>query len=176
MKEGDEDKIPDDVYIQHYNTYKRIKADHLKPPTRLDVSCKIFWGPTGTGKSRKAHAEAGETFYPKISTNKWWDGYRGEQNVIIDEFTGLIGITHFLTWLDRYPTRVEVKGGGECLMATKFWMTSNIDPRNWWPDATPEQWAAFARRVTIVHCPLNMYGTHDFGNNSWLDEWLVNDD
>lgn len=60
-----------------------------------------------------------------------------------------IDISHILRWLDRYPVRVEIKGGSKPLMATKFWITSNLPPSRWWPELDQETLDAFMRRVTV---------------------------
>jgi len=55
-KENRLDDVPADVYIKHYNTLKAIAKDHLKPVRRTTPrQCYWYYGPTGTGKSRKAN-------------------------------------------------------------------------------------------------------------------------
>ena len=122
-----------------------------KPLPRNIALAKVYWGPTGTGKTHRSWQEAGEQAFIKSSSNKWWDGYQGQENVIIDEFDGQIGITHLLRWLDKYPCSVEVKGGTIPLRATNFWITSNKPLEQWYPDAPLAQVDALRRRVTITH-------------------------
>lgn len=113
---------------------------------------QVFWGKTGTGKSQRAWAEAGMAAYGKDPRTKWWCGYRGEEHVIIDEFRGDIDIAHMLRWLDRYPVRVEQKGSSRPLACTKIWITSNLDPRQWYPLVDEDTREAFLRRLTnIIH-------------------------
>ena len=38
----------------------------------------VFWGATGTGKSRRAF-ETWPDAYRKMTNDKWWDGYHGER-------------------------------------------------------------------------------------------------
>lgn len=71
--------------------------------------------------------------------------------MVIDEFRGVISIAHILRWLDRYPVRVEGKGTTYPLRATKFWITSNVDPRNWYPELDDETRDALLRRLNIIH-------------------------
>jgi len=111
----------------------------------------VFWGRTGTGKSHRAWDQAGAQAYVKDPRTKWWCGYRGQENVIIDEFRGVIDISHLLRWLDRYPVLVEVKGGSRPLCARKFWITSNLDPREWYPGLDADTLAALLRRLNITH-------------------------
>lgn len=70
-----------------------------------------FYGGTGTGKTRAAVAALPKGYFRGSSTGKWWPGYDGQTDVIIDDirrdtfpFMQLLGI------LDRYPYQVEDKG------------------------------------------------------------------
>lgn len=154
-KVGDVDSIEPAILVRHYGSIQRIAADYLQPPA-MERSVSVFWGDTGTGKTRRAWQEAGAEGYPKAPTTVWWCGYRRHAHVIIDEFCGNIGITHLLRWFDRYPVIVEVKGGSRALVATHLWVTSNIDPDRWYNDdnSTAEQRLALRRRFThVIHFP-----------------------
>lgn len=69
---------------------------------------------------------------------------------MVDEFRGGIDISHLLRWLDRYPVIIEVKGASTVLNAKKIWFTSNIHPRQWYPELDAETVNALLRRMTIV--------------------------
>lgn len=99
-----------------------------RPCHRPDITVSWYYGPPGTGKSRKAHEELPEA-YIKEPRTKWWNGYLGEAQVIIDDFgPGGIDINHLLRWFDRYKCLVESKGGMLPLAATCFIVTSNFHP------------------------------------------------
>lgn len=150
-KEGKISEIPADLQVRYYRTLVSIAADYERPVANVKV-VNVFHGTTGTGKSRRAWEEAGSNAYPKDPRTKWWDGYRGEENVIIDEFRGSIDISHMLRWLDRYPTRVERKGSTVVLRATTFWITSNLAPDQWYSELDSETKDALLRRLTnIIH-------------------------
>lgn len=148
----DSPSIPASIFCCNYTALKKIKMDFMKGVAE-ERKCNVFWGETGTGKSRLAWEQAGLDAYPKTPTTKFWDGYQGESNVVIDEFTGQVEITHLLRWLDRYPVLVEQKGSGCVLRATKFWITTNVSPMNWYTVAPLEQVDALMRRLTIWHFP-----------------------
>jgi len=148
--DGEFERIPSDVYVRCYHQLRSIGKDHLQPVS-MERSCSVFWGETGTGKSRRAWEEAGLSGYPKNPNTKFWDGYQGHEHVVLDEFRGRIDISYLLQWLDRYPVIVEIKGSATVLRARKFWITSNLDPRLWYPDADPATLDALLRRLTIVH-------------------------
>lgn len=147
---GNLSEISKDVLVPHYNAIKRIRQDHLQP-VAIERVVHVFWGRTGTGKSRKAWGEAGMDAYPKDPRTKFWDGYNGQRKVVIDEFRGSIDISHMLRWLDRYPVIVEVKGSSTCLVADEIWITSNLDPNLWYPELDSETRSALLRRLQIVY-------------------------
>lgn len=149
-KQGNIEAIDASVYVCHYRTLKQIAVDHLEP-IAIERVVHVFWGPTGTGKSRRAWDEAGFHAYPKDPRSKFWDGYRGQEHVVLDEFRGAIDVAHLLRWFDRYPVIVEVKGSSVVFNARVIWVTSNLDPRMWYPDLDPETLAALLRRLNIVH-------------------------
>jgi len=145
------DDIEGDVYVRHYSNLKRIASDHMAP-IGVEKRVFVFWGATGTGKSRRAWAEATLDAYPKDPRSKFWDGYRNQQNVVFDEFRGGIDIAHMLRWLDRYPTIVEVKGSSVVLSARNIWITSNLPPNDWYPDLDDQTKQALLRRFTeVIH-------------------------
>lgn len=147
---GNFNAIPADVRIRYYPTFKKICNDFAKPAF-MERVCVVYWGPTGSGKSRKAWEEAGVDAYPKNPRTKWWDAYRGQKNVIIDEFRGDIDVGYILRWLDRYPVLIETKGSGTTLNATHYWITSNLHPDSWYPMLDHDTKQALLRRLTIVH-------------------------
>lgn len=141
--------IPANVRVQHYRTLRTIASDY-STPIALERQVFVFCGRTGTGKSRRAWDEAGFSAYPKDPRTKFWDGYRDQRNVVIDEFRGGIDIAHLLRWLDRYPVLVEIKGSSTPLVAEKIWITSNLHPFNWYPDLDEETRNALLRRLQIT--------------------------
>lgn len=142
------EQIEPDVFIRYYGNLCRIRADFIQP-VAMDRMCAVFWGQTNTGKSHRAWSLAGDDSYSKDPRTKFWCGYKYQDAVVVDEFRGTIDVSHILRWLDRYPVRVEVKGGSMPLSATKFYITSNLHPREWYPDLDPATFAALERRIKI---------------------------
>jgi len=149
-KDGRLEDIPGDIFIRCYNQLKRIAADYCQP-LAVEREVVVYWGSTGSGKSRRAWEEATLEAYPKDPRSKFWDGYRSQTNVVIDEFRGGIDISHVLRWFDRYPVIVEVKGSATVLKATKIWITSNLHPDLWYPEIDMETKDALKRRLTIIN-------------------------
>lgn len=109
----------------------------------------VYWGETGTGKSKRAFEEAQNPYVH--SGGVWFDGYSGEADVVFDDFGGSeFKLTYLLKLLDRYPMRVPVKGGFVNWVPRRIFITSNYCPKDWYPNAKDEHVKALFRRITKV--------------------------
>lgn len=149
-KRGRLDDIPGDIFVRNYGNLKRIAVDHCEP-IAVERHVTVYWGPTGVGKSHRAWAEAGIDAYPKDPRSKFWDGYRDQKHVVIDEFRGDIDVAHILRWFDKYPVIVEVKGSSVVFKAERIWITSNLSPDQWYPTLDQLTRDALMRRLNIVN-------------------------
>lgn len=137
---------------QHIQVFQKASMVFAEPrvlPDGLDVVW--YWGPTGTGKSKKAFEEPNA--YVKNSTGKFWDGYDGQPTIIIDEVTEDSPYFDRATWLritDRHPLLLEVKGATVHAQYNKVVITSNYHPREFWERMEWDLYAAFARRITEI--------------------------
>ncbi|AUM61728.1 Rep [uncultured virus] len=96
----------------------------------------VYWGPTGTGKTKTVQERAGPNAYwmkqPGAGQSVFFDGYDGEEDVVIDEFYGWIPWSVMLKMLDRYPLLVDTKGGAVQFAPKRIWITSNQEPSTWY--------------------------------------------
>jgi len=101
---------------------------YLEAPRSEKPSVYWFWGKTGVGKTYTAFKECDPAPFV-LSNGKWWDGYDGHQNVIIDDLRPeMMPLRDLLRILDRYPVAVQVKGGQRQLVATHIYITAPLDP------------------------------------------------
>lgn len=118
-------------YRKGFAEYIDLRSSKLvREPPRVFV----FYGTTGTGKTRRAHACIPEStwVYPGKG---WFDGYHGQRVAIFDEFDG--SCVTFAFWkqlVDRYNIRVPIKGGYVSWRPEIIIFTSNIPPTGWWRD------------------------------------------
>ena len=109
-KKGCFEAIPADIYIKHYSSLHRIFQDNMPQPASIDtLQNEWIYGPTGVGKSRSVRD------YHPLSWlgNKWWDGYKGEEVIVIDEVSPTDAewiAPMFKVWADHYPFIAEMKG------------------------------------------------------------------
>lgn len=120
-----------------------------------DLKQKNTWiyGKAGIGKSRLVRTSAGgQGLYDK-PLNKWWDGYQGEGNVVLEDIDpprAQILVDKIKVWGDRYKFTAEIKGGQTAISPSyKLWVTSNFSPEECFPE--PQHLEAIRRRFRIVH-------------------------
>lgn len=138
-------------YLQYFKTLMSIRAYKSKP---LDGELQHEWwyGPTGTGKSRKAWEDFPDHYSKPL--NKWWDGYHGQDVVVIEEWEPRNECTasKLKIWADRYPFPAEIKGGTiERVRPTKIIVTSNYTIEECFPRA--EDHLPLKRRFREVFFP-----------------------
>lgn len=96
-----------------------------QPRRRFKTEVWWLYGPTGSGKSRWAWSQD-EMSYMKVSSHKWWNGYIGQESVIIDDYrpSKEMPFNFMLNLFDRYPLSVETKGGMVEFLAKRIYVTS----------------------------------------------------
>lgn len=147
---GDLDAIPADLLTRHYSTYKRMKQDHQVPLPYLPTTSGVWiTGETGSGKSHYAR-EKYPDYYLK-ACNKWWDGYTGQDNVIIEDMDpGHEFLGHNLKlWADRFDFVAEQKGATIRIRPKTIVVTSQYTMDQIWINK-PEDLDAIKRRFRVV--------------------------
>lgn len=141
--------------VQYSGGLKHLLSIYEKPRDRSRpkyVCC--LWGATNLGKTRRIfdHIERlGETPYvwdPDMGV--WWDGYAGQKYVIMDEFRGQMKRGSFLRLTDRYPYRVQCKGGSMQFVADYIYITSPTHPEDWYDDLGDDKKDQFLRRFHLI--------------------------
>lgn len=132
--------------VRNYRAIDRYRG--LKSiPRNTPPVVHVLFGPTGTGKSKWCFETFPDAYWK--SQDNWWDEYDGQETVICDEYYGWIKYSLLLRICDRYPLRLERKGGFINMVCKNIVFTSNIEPERWYKNI--EDISAFIRRVNIWH-------------------------
>lgn len=150
------DEIADLHFTQYvkfnkaFSAYRTMNAEKRSWPTEVI----IYYGDTGTGKSRKVHDDEKDLWVATDNTLKWFDGYDGHEAVLFDDFTGVKNnrFGFLLQLLDRYEMQVPIKCGFVNWAPRRAYFTSNLHLDDWFTGVSTRQFDALKRRVTkIVH-------------------------
>ena len=150
-KAGDFDAIPFDVYIRHKTNLEKYHAESRVVESRSELKNFWFVGPSGCGKSKLAR-EQYPGAYNKDPMTRWWDGYKGQEVVIIDDFDKyqIAQGGDMKRWADHYPFMAPVKGGYMEIRPKVVVVTSNYHPEEIWQE-DPKTLEPILRRFEVVN-------------------------
>jgi len=117
--------------------------------TQEDVRGIWYYGKPGVGKTHKVRTEE-PSLYLKAQ-NKWWDGYEGQEAVVLDDLDkGGQCLGHYMKiWSDKWAATGECKGSTIPLNYKRFYVTSNYHPDEIWTEDKP-MLEAIVRRFKII--------------------------
>lgn len=122
------------------------------PPRNPHRIVSIHYGVPGSGKTEYVRKQSPECYEIPIGSSRsgslWFDGYYGQEEVLIDDFSGKISLDSLLRLLHNWPAQVEIKGGHTWWNPKKVFITTNVDWREWYNyDSRKDSKEALRRRV-----------------------------
>lgn len=115
---------PEEVkFIEKIAKYQKGRSDRAKV---------LFpYGLTGSGKTfstDKVCSELHINYYKKPPGDKWFDGYLGEEVMLLEEFRTCFTLSAFPATVDIKPPPMQIKGGFVANMAEHCVITCNLEP------------------------------------------------
>lgn len=143
------------LYHQYGRTLSKIEDIALRKKFRTEMTtCEWIYGPTGVGKSHRAYEGfTPETHYIYPNDNGWWDGYTGQQIVIINEFRGQILYSELLDLIDKWPKTVKRRNREPVpFLAKHIIITSSLAPHEAYRNLSQnDDLAQLLRRIVLTH-------------------------
>ncbi len=119
------------AYHQYGRVLSRIEEITLRRKFRTEMTEGIwYWGKTDVGKSHKAFEGYDPvSCYRWVPDAGWWDGYVGQEKVIMNDFRGQIPYGELLNLVDKWPYDVRRRYRGPCPFISKLVVvTSSMPP------------------------------------------------
>lgn len=154
----DEGKSELTVAEEHFGSWCRYnkafeRYRQLKAPKRTFVPQVVLYiGPPGVGKSMSVRQNSPDAYWKQPGT-AWYDLYDGVSDIVLDDFSGQMPMIDLLRLLDAYPLLLQVKGGQVNCGAKRIWITSNIEPKDWYKSEVwrKHPFEALRRRISQVY-------------------------
>lgn len=140
-------------YMRHYKAVQHVRQLGAldKPVRKKDLKVYILYGAPGLGKTRAVYEQHPDVYAVPLGKDLWFDNYKGEANVLLDDFSGNLRLVDTLRLLDRYPIQVPIKGGFVWWCPDKVFVTCNVHPRDWYDySKRQDSYKALTRRVYKV--------------------------
>ncbi len=118
----------------------------------LDV--RYIYGSTGVGKTRGIMEMHGyQNIFRVTDYQHPFDNYKGQENIIFEEFRSSLKIQDMLNYLDGYPLELPCRYANKIACFTKVYIITNIPLENQYEEvqkAYKETWNALLRRINKV--------------------------
>lgn len=129
-------KLIDDDHINNLQQLKYAESlnKYYEKKRKFKPTVKWYYGATGTGKTKTAYEEMealtdDDNIYTAMDTGKWWDGYDGQEYIIIDDMrSDFLKFHQLIKLIDRNEYRVETKGSTRQFLGKYIIITSAYPP------------------------------------------------
>ncbi|AGS36200.1 replication-associated protein [Circoviridae 8 LDMD-2013] len=121
--------------------YSFVRSGERNWKTRVTV----IVGPPGTGKSMFCNNYHGQSYWKNNSL--FFDGYHGQDVIVMDDFYGQLPWSTLLKLADRYKLILDIKGSSVNMLAKELFITSNADIEEWYSYKPGMDIRALERRI-----------------------------
>jgi hypothetical protein len=156
------------------------QAARYAPPRAEPARVLYLYGETCCGKTTstiKVLLDLKMSWFKKMPGTMWFDGYTGQDVLVLEEFQSCFTLTAFLSMCDPYPPQLQVKGGTMPNRCKWIIICSNSSPFQQYEkvqEDRPRSFAAFLRRISVeVNCTGRSYGDIEAHIRSFLVEDIV---
>ncbi len=142
--------------IRYWSSFARFQAAGFKHRAAADPPCIYWcWGETGTGKTLWAANKAGDDVHwlAPATQRQWWDGYRQQGTLVIDEYRptgGGLSFFYLLRLFDCRPILTEIKGAFIPFNSHTIILTTPLSPQDTFADHTVGDINQLLRRITHI--------------------------
>lgn len=137
------------TYLRYSQHAERVRVAII-PPRDFKTTVIIHHGEPGAGKSYSARKRFPNAYW-KMANTKWWDGYQGHSDVVMDDYNSpWISWAELMQIMDEGPCLLEVKGAAVQYRAKNLVITTNVHPCDWYQNAKKERGDNFYPNESLV--------------------------
>lgn len=141
------------LWVKYHRGFTSLKAI-TSPPVAQERNVICLIGLTGVGKTRFVMDNYPNVYNVFDLRSPWFDGYDGEETVLLDECgPGMMNVNILKQLTDRYAFRVPCKGGSIPWAAKNIFLTSNDFLHDWYPGLGANHLDALKRRIKVFYLP-----------------------
>lgn len=166
-------------YMIQFNKIDRCRQVLLEEKfknTFRELTVEYWYGDTGQGKTRTVMDRYGYENVYRVTNYKYpFDGYKGQDVLVFEEFYNSIRIQEMLTYLDGYPLELPCRYNNKIACYTKVFILSNVDLNEQYRDIFrehPETFRAFQRRISCI----KYFGKDGLKDYKTIDEYEKSSD
>lgn len=144
------------LYHQYGRTFDKLEDIRMEKLFRTEMTEGWYlWGGSGAGKSHSAF----KNYHPdthyilNLQDKGWWDGYRQQETVIINEFRGQIPYGELNDLIDKWPKTVSRRNRQPLPFTSKrVIITSSMPPEEVYHNLSEnDELTQLFRRFKIIH-------------------------
>ncbi len=154
---GDVARAAPELFVKMYRGFQEYALRTNNHPRTFRSAVIWRWGKYGTGKSWFVKNKHAGNLYIKEPAHKWWNGYAGQEAVLIDDFDATDGfwrtkegLRTLLRLIDEGPCQVEFKGGMMEFNSRFIYITSEHHPSTYWSGNELDQ--VLSRIASVTEC------------------------
>lgn len=144
-------------YMMQFNKIDRCRQVLLEEKfknTFREMTVEYWYGDTGAGKTKTVMERYGYENVYRVTNYKYpFDGYKGQDVIVFEEFYNSIRIQEMLTYLDGYPLELPCRYNNKIACYTKVFILSNVPFDDQYRDIFrehPQTFYAFQRRISCI--------------------------
>lgn len=141
-------------YASHLRQLELIRDRETWGKKFREVEVHYIHGGTRTGKTSALFETYGYTDVYRVPNWKNpFDGYRGQDILLLDEYNTSVPMVDLLKILEGYPLEVSARYADKIAKFTKVFIVSNLElseQHQTIQQEHPKQWAAFKARLTSI--------------------------
>lgn len=142
---------------RYFRAFERVRDVEHRKLARASAP-KVYWihGETGVGKSHLVFQDLdlADVYVHEVADGGWFDDYRGQSVMILNEFRGEISYSEMLSLCDKWPKKVKRRCREPIpFVAKTIYITCSLPPEKVYcrQNEKDDSISQLLRRIKVIH-------------------------